>query len=151
VNRWIVAVAFALAGCTEGGAEAPVRWAVTVNQVTFLAEVVDTPAAMSRGLMYRTELPERHGMLFVFPDEAPRAFWMKNTLLPLDIIFINGRREIVKIQRAVPCEQAPCARYPSYAPARYVLEINGGLSEALGIVEGARVDFSPAPVRVPVE
>lgn len=78
-------------------------------------------------------------MLVLFPNEAPRSFWMKNTLLPLDIIYIGGDRRIVKISQAAPCRADPCAGYPSLHPAQYVLEINGGLSEELGIRAGDRV------------
>lgn len=109
----------------------------------FTVEIADTPAAWSRGLMERPSLAPEAGMLFVFPDVAPRGFWMMNTWIPLDMLFIGADRRIINIQaNALPC--APpreCRTYPSKAPAQYVLEIAGGRAEALGIQAGDRVEF----------
>jgi uncharacterized membrane protein (UPF0127 family) len=92
--------------------------------------------------MFRSNLPKDQGMLFLFPDEVERTFWMKNTLIPLDIIFIDREYKIVKIQQAIPCEEEPCNLYNSEKPAQYVLEINGGLAQEYGIKEGSIVNIS---------
>lgn len=91
------------------------------------------------GLMYRTELATTQGMLFIFPDEDFRSFYMKNTKIPLDIIYINETKVIVSIQKnAIPFDENSL---PSKAPAKYVLEINGGLSDAWGLEIGDQVSF----------
>ena len=105
----------------------------------FKVEVARTPAEKTKGLMYRAELPENHGMLFIFDKDSPRTFWMKNTLIPLDMIFINSQMKVVEVKSKVPpCREDPCPSYPS-EPAMYVLEINGGLAERKGIVVGDTV------------
>lgn len=87
--------------------------------------------------MERTAMPATHGMLFVFPDAQPRTFWMKNTLIPLDMLFFDSNRKLVAIQaNAAPCHADPCALYPSGAPARYVLELNAGTAAKLGLHVG---------------
>lgn len=100
----------------------------------FQVELASTPLEWKHGLMHRTEMPFDHGMLFVFPEENMRSFWMKNTLIPLDMIFIRADGEIVNIQKnAKPYD---LTSRPSTAPALAVLEINGGLSDRLGIAAG---------------
>jgi uncharacterized protein len=102
----------------------------------FQVEVVDTPYDRARGLMFRKELPDKHGMLFVFEEEAMRSFWMRNTYVPLDIIFINAQREIVNIGEGVPLSEA---HVPSIAPAKFVLELEKGTAERLDIKAGDKV------------
>ena len=81
-------------------------------------------------------------MLFVFRDSDYRSFWMKNTLIELDIIYIDSGKRIVDIHRKVPpCQADPCPSYPSNSPARYVLELDGGEAERLGMKAGDQVDF----------
>ena len=100
-------------------------------------EIADTPAKRSFGLMYRNSLPERQGMLFLFPSEGPLAFWMKNTPLPLDIIYINAARVIVGIAaNTTPFSEEPL---PSNGPAQFVLEVNAGFCQKYGILVGAKV------------
>jgi uncharacterized membrane protein (UPF0127 family) len=107
----------------------------------FDVEIASTSAQQAKGLMYRRELAEDKGMLFVFSDEAPRSFWMKNTYIPLDIIFISADKKIINIEKALPCETDICPHYASQGPAQYVLEINGGLSEKLGIKPSYLLSF----------
>ena len=102
---------------------------VTIHNHSFIVEIADEPAEWTQGLMYRTSLPQNHGMLFDFGKEAPRNFWMKNTKIPLDMIFIGENKQIVQITtQAQPCTSEPCQTYSS-PPARYVLEINAGFSK----------------------
>ena len=101
-------------------------------------EVADTDAERARGLMFRREVPEGYGMLFDFQTEQPVAFWMKNTPLPLDMLFIDGKGRVVQIaEDTEPYSEAPV---PSQQPVRAVLELNAGVSRKLGITPGARVD-----------
>jgi uncharacterized membrane protein (UPF0127 family) len=84
-------------------------------------------------------MPESAGMLFIFPQEEVRSFWMKNTYIPLDIIFVDASREIVTIQsNTQPLSTEPV---PSYKPAKYVIEVNAGFTSKHNIKEGDRVEF----------
>ena len=108
----------------------------------FDIELATTPDERERGLMYRKSLGANAGMLFMYPDEEPVAFWMKNTLIPLDMLFIKADGQIVHVARnAVPLDETPIA---SGQPVRAVLEINGGAADALGIKEGDTVEYKGA-------
>src|SRR6266849_464653 len=109
----------------------------------FTVEVADTPETWERGLMERASLAPNAGMIFLFPDIAPRVFWMMNTLIPLDMLFIDADNRVINIQdNAPPCEPPRrCPTYRSTAPAKYVLEIPGGRARALGIRAGDHVHF----------
>ena len=109
------------------------------REITFVVEVADTPAKRELGLQYRHDLPADRGMIFVFPHEAEQTFWMKNTPIPLDMIFIDSQRQIVGItEDAVPFTLDPRS---VGRPSRFVLEINGGLSKRYGIKPGNSVRF----------
>jgi YVTN family beta-propeller protein len=100
-------------------------------------EVPDDQEEFMRGLMFRQHLPWNAGMLVAFNNEEPRAFWMKNTLIPLDMIFVDGGSKIVDIiENVPPCEQAECPIYPSKELAQYVLEVNAGLVQDKGVKIG---------------
>jgi hypothetical protein len=96
--------------------------------------------------MYRTNLPEGHGMLFVNDQPSPQSFWMKNTLIPLDILFIGSDLKIKTIsENTPPCpSDSACPSYDSSEPAQYVLELNGGTVARQMIVIGDKVDLSNA-------
>lgn len=80
-----------------------------------------------KGLMFRDKLNDLSGMLFVFPDETKRSFWMKNTKIPLDLIFISKDKKIIEIkENFTPCKENNCPMYNSQLPAQYVLEVNAG-------------------------
>ncbi|HVO93857.1 MAG TPA: DUF192 domain-containing protein [Terriglobales bacterium] len=102
-------------------------------------EVADTPAKREMGLQYRRELAEDHGMIFLFSGESLQTFWMKNTPIPLDMIFINRERKIVGIVG----ETRPFSLDPRSVatPSQYVLEIKGGLAKRMGIQAGDAVRF----------
>lgn len=114
---------------------------VCFEKECFTVEVVDTPQARQIGLMYREKLEENKGMLFIFDSEGSYPFWMKNTLIPLDIIWIDSFGKIIDIREAEPCEKDPCPVIPHAGSAKYVLEINKGLSSQLGIEVGQMVNF----------
>lgn len=100
----------------------------------FQVELALTPAEQSQGLMHRDQLDPDMGMLFVFQQEGIYPFWMKNTLIPLDIIWINENLTVVHIEEnAQPCSPLSCTMMTPDHEARYVLEINGGLAEQIGL------------------
>jgi uncharacterized membrane protein (UPF0127 family) len=128
----------ALAACHAAGPEVVFHTAAG-HPVTVAAEVAATPAARSRGLMYRRELPAGRGMLFLFPASADHAFWMKNTPLPLDIVFIDEARTVVGIRAdTVPYSERALG---VGRPSRYVLEVPAGFCARAGIAAGDRVEF----------
>lgn len=113
------------------------------ERVEVEAEIADDIFEITRGLMYRTELAENQGMLFVFSDEQQRSFWMKNTLIPLSIAYMDSEGRIVDIQKmelvedtgqTVPDAELP--RYVSAEPAMYALEVKQGFYEERGIEVG---------------
>ena len=92
----------------------------------------------SLGLMYRSSMDEHQGMWFIFPEEAPRSFYMRNTEISLDIIYLDKDKKVVSIAKnARPYDETSL---PSEKPAMYVLEINGGLADKWGIDKGDRVE-----------
>jgi YVTN family beta-propeller protein len=100
-------------------------------------EVPDDREEFARGLMFRKHLPWNAGMLFAYSDEETRSFWMKNTLIPLDMMFVDSSSRIVDIKENVPpCEQDECPSYPSKEPAQYVLEVNAGFVQDKGVKIG---------------
>lgn len=97
--------------------------------VTVRVEVARTPEAWSRGLAGRRTLAENAGMLFVFPDDTVRTFWMKDTLIALDIMFADATGTIVSVKTMAPCVGEPaCPTYESGVPARYALEVRAGFA-----------------------
>ena len=115
------------------------------NFFNVTCEVADEPEERSHGLMDRESLPQDHGMLFVYDAPQNMSFWMKNTLIPLDIIFIHENRTVLNVEEAevedpaTPDSELP--RYRSQGPALWVVEINQGLSAEKGIGPGTVVDI----------
>lgn len=106
---------------------------------TFRVEVARTPEQQARGLMFRTEMGADEGMLFPYDPPRVLSFWMKNTVLSLDIIFIGPDRRVINVAaNTVPYSEASVL---SDAPAIATLELNAGRAEELGIVAGAKVDW----------
>lgn len=136
----LIAASFLPAACSGSGGG---HWVETGGQ-RFQVEVADEFDERARGLMFRDAMPEDHGMLFVHEREAPLAYWMKNTRIPLDILYFDADRRLVSIQRRVPpCSAGDqCPNYPSRGPAKYVLELNAGRSDALGLEPGDEIRFS---------
>jgi uncharacterized protein len=141
-SRWI---AFVLAGLFAAGVLALAR---PVGQQTleiasktgvhvFTVEIADNDADRAKGLMYRKELPEGQGMLFDFHREQEVSFWMQNTYIPLDMVFIRGDGRILRI--AENTEPLSTRLVPSGGPVRAVLEVIGGTTRKLGIAPGDRV------------
>ena len=108
-----------------------------LGQARFSVEVADTPRERSLGLMHRETMPRSAGMLFVYEKPQPVSFWMRNTLIPLDMIFMDKRGVVQRVhENAVPLDETGI---DGGDDIQFVLEINGGLAGRLGIVEGAEL------------
>ena len=112
------------------------------KSITFNVEIAKTPAEQAYGLMDRKTLAKNAGMLFVYENASELSFWMKNTLIPLDIIFIDASKKIVGIQTMTPCHEIACPIYNSKKPAQYALEINAGLSKQYRLSAGNAIALS---------
>lgn len=111
----------------------------------FNVEIAVTPKQRSTGLMFREKLDSQRGMLFVFDEVGKHSFWMKSTLIPLDIIWINESSEVVFIsENAQPCKESPCPTIEPTENAKYVLEVNGGISKEIGLAVGNRLNIEYA-------
>lgn len=103
-------------------------------------EIADDEYKTQTGLMYRHSMAANHGMLFIFPKEERRSFYMKNTEIPLDIIYLNSKKEITSIQKNAKAYDE--TSLPSETPSQYVLEVNAGLSETWNLQKGDRMKFN---------
>lgn len=133
-----------LACLMSGCAGANQTW-VELAGKRYKVELAKDDAERARGLMFRDAMAEDHGMLFIHDVQEPQAYWMKNTRIPLDILYFDNDRKLVSQQRDVPpCSLGDnCPPYPSDAPARYVLELNAGQAEKLKLQDGTLMTFSP--------
>ncbi len=130
---WLALCGVAAAECRPDTLE--IRW--PGGKARFTVEVAETPQAQARGLMYRATMPASAGMLFVFPAPKRATFWMKNTLIPLDMLFADTAGRITRIHpEAVPHDLTPVDGGDG---VKYVLEINGGLAARLRLPEGAEM------------
>ena len=103
-------------------------------------EIADNEQKTAQGLMYRSSMPQNAGMLFLMPREDIQSFWMRNTYIPLDMIFVNSNKEIVTIHaNTTPMNENS---YISKAPALYVVEVNAGYCNKNNIKEGDKIDFT---------
>jgi uncharacterized membrane protein (UPF0127 family) len=102
-------------------------------------EIAENDEKRHQGLMFRDKMAEEQGMLFIFPIEEQQGFYMKNTILPLDIIFVNSKKQIVKIHKnTTPFSETSL---PSVKPALYVVEVNAGFTDKYKIMEGDLIDW----------
>jgi uncharacterized membrane protein (UPF0127 family) len=123
----------ALAACREDVVQLRGDW----GQARFTIEVADTGPERAQGLMHVEQMPRSAGMLFVYDRPGTVAFWMRNTLIPLDMIFADAQGVVQRVHsNAIPLDETPI---PGGDGIQYVLEINGGLSEAMGINEGTQM------------
>jgi len=133
-----VGVAILLLWLTVGGARAELpTQELRVADQTLTVEIAATPQAMARGLMHREHMPEAHGMLFIWPGDQVVAMWMKNTLIPLSVAFIDRDFRILNI---ADMEPRSLRTHPSHGPARYALEVNQGWFGRHGVEAGTRID-----------
>jgi len=121
----------------RGARRAEVRFP---NDHLVVAEIADTPELEQRGYMFRTEVRPGEGMLFLFPAPDIHLFWMKNTLVPLDIIWMDDAKTVVHIQADTPpCKADPCPSYGPMRKASTVLEVRAGTAAAEGLKVGDRL------------
>ena len=115
---------------------------------TCVLEIADTERSREVGYMHRTRVGEEEGMIFVFPRSDFHSFWMRNTLVPLDIIWMDGDFTVFHIEHEVPpCRADPCPSYGPVRKARYVLEVRGGMARREGLKSGDRLRIAfPEPV-----
>lgn len=130
-----IALAMPLAACSADDSKLSIQSATGKHQ--FTVEVVDTPESRAQGLMYRQDLADDAGMLFDFKEERPVSFWMRNTFIPLDMIFIEADGTVLNVH--VNARPHDTTSIPSAGPVQYVLEIPGGRSVELGIAAGDQV------------
>lgn len=137
--RFLLAIAFIClsspiwAECRDSRVDLRGAW----GQAGFSVEVARSARARARGLMHREHLPTGQGMLFIYPYAHEPAFWMKNTLIPLDIIFLTSEGRVTHVhENAQPGDLTPVS---GGEDVRYVLEINGGLSRRIGISAGSEL------------
>jgi hypothetical protein len=115
---------------------------ITIRSEILTVEIADTPETRAQGLMFREELPEGHGMLFVYPHTERQWFWMKNTLIPLSLGYFNEERTLIQIvDMDPPKPNKALIRYPSNSGIRYALEVPQGWFEQHGIELGAKFSF----------
>lgn len=127
-----------LAGC----AGEPALPSVVLKGQSFRVEVADDFEEQSRGLMFRRDLPRDQGMLFVYAQPQPQAFWMFNCEIALDIMYFDGEGRFINGHFAVPpCRTAQCPTYESTRPARWVLELGAGVGRALDLRAGDRLEL----------
>ena len=136
-------LASCLCACASGSGSAT-PW-VELKGKRFSVEVADDDAKRARGLMFRDAMAADHGMLFLHEREEPQAYWMKNTKIPLDILYFDAQRKLVSAQERVPpCSAGDrCPPFPSEGNAKYVLELNAGAAGTLGAKKGDAITFSP--------
>ncbi|WP_395772522.1 DUF192 domain-containing protein [Arenimonas sp.] len=136
---FILNLTLSASGCAEL-TEAP---SVELKGKRYTVELADTPELRERGLMFRRDMPAEVGMLFIHDSEEPLAYWMKNTYIPLDILYFDSKLRLVSAQLGVPpCGDQPrCPAFASAGPAQYVLELNAGQAAALDLNPGDRLSL----------
>lgn len=133
-----------LACAVDPGLETRTIGIITAErEIEIEVEMAFTPEQRALGLMNRELLGDECGMLFVFEEDADGGFWMKNTLIPLDIAYLDSSATVVSIKRMEPCEADPCPTYDPGQAYRYALEVNAGALEQWGIALGDQVELSP--------
>ena len=118
---------------------------VSGSQISrFLVEVVDTPETITKGLSGRRVLPQRQGMLFVFPKTEVHSMWMPNMYFPLDFVWMDDQKKIVKIEENVsPCSGTNnCTSYSSLYPTKYAIELNAFDASRIGLTVGKQLSFN---------
>ena len=115
-----------LTGCFNNTKNPAKLGEVEIGEQTWQVEIADTNESRRLGLMFRKNLAKNHGMIFVFENEGRHSFWMKNTLIPLDLVWISADKKVVDIKTLQPCLQDPCPSCHPQDKAQYVLEIRAG-------------------------
>ena len=138
-------ILFFLIECSQGliqKEEKAYAWVTLPRGTRIKAEIVDTPQKRALGLMFRDELKENEGMLFIFERSDFHSFWMKNMKFSIDIIWLNRESQIVYIAAHVPpCKEEPCPSYQPYQKAIYVLELAAGMAEREELKIGSQINI----------
>ena len=133
----VLTLALAAPSCKSEPETKPPADAYTVEMKigsgTFHVEIADTVRKQQLGLMHRKSMPADHGMIFVFPDERERSFWMKNTHIPLDIIYADAKGKVISVKQMKPLDESPV---PSDGDAKYAVELNEGTAKKVGVKAG---------------
>jgi uncharacterized protein len=132
-------------GCSTKPSSGLATMKVPIGNTTFTLEVADTEYSRERGLMHRDSMPADHGMIFVFPDDRRLNFWMKNTLIPLDILYLDSAGVVLNIDQMAPKDTT--TQHPSDGPARYAIELNQGTAAKVGVKPGDKVTIGEIPRR----
>ena len=128
----------------------PITAQLTVGTATIGLEVATTPQEQALGLMYRQELPDDRGMLFPITPPRPVSFWMRNVVIPLDMVFVYQGRIVAIEANVPPCTTPTCPTYgPGAQPVSQVIELAGGRAATLGLAVGDRVQVNPLPSATP--
>jgi len=132
---------------TQTGQVLPITAQAKIGQQVIRLEVAETPRQQALGLMYRRFLAPDRGMLFTFDPPQPVSFWMKNTKMPLDMIFLRQGKVMAIVANVPPCTSTPCPVYGPEQPVAIdqVIELRGGRSAELGLAVGDRVSVTPLP------
>jgi uncharacterized membrane protein (UPF0127 family) len=142
--RAIALLALLLLAPLAGCAGTPALPVVELKGQRYQVEIADDLAEQSQGLMFRRELAPDHGMLFVYPQAQPQAFWMRNCEISLDILYFDNQGRFINGHYgAPPCRSANCPQYASDRPARYVLELGSGVGRALDLRPGDPLTLPP--------
>ena len=140
--KYVFILSLFLLACSPAAPEGLAKLTLTSpdgSAIVLQVEVADEVDEQEQGLMNRTELGADRGMLFVFPEAEEQRFWMKNTLIPLDILFFNQDGVFVSSQSMEPCRNDPCQIYGSEGGAKYALEVRTGFVEQYSIERGWRL------------
>ncbi len=139
----IFCLSFFITGCNGSGDGIPSHLATTqlrLGNKTFTLEIANKDEDRFRGLMYRDSMPSDHGMIFVFPDVAKRSFWMRNTRIPLDILYIDADGKVISIHQMQPYVLKGT---PSGGKAKYAIELNEGAAAEAGVKVGDQLTIPP--------
>jgi uncharacterized membrane protein (UPF0127 family) len=150
-QSWLAPLALlAVLSCSQAPTRA--QWAMARGEVEFAdgtrvkVEIADTPELRQRGLMFRESLSENEGMLFIFEETGFYPFWMKNTLIPLDMLWLDASRRVVSIAHSVPpCKADPCPNFSPTADALYQIEVVSGFAKRHQVREGDVLTFRGVP------
>lgn len=134
----LTALLLLLVGCESQTGSGLPTVPVRIGSKTFTLEVADSTQTRTYGLMRRDSMPDDHGMLFVFGRQEPLSFWMKNTRIPLDIIYVDAAGRVVSVKQMKPYDLNGT---PSDGPAQYAIELNQGAATAAGVQPGMTVNL----------
>jgi len=138
----VILLAMSATGCRQPASSGLPTIEMTIGSKSYTLEVASKPDDQETGLMRRDSMPSNHGMIFVFQQERPLTFWMKNTRIPLDILFLDATGRVVSIHQMKPYDESPT---PSGGPCLYAIELNQGQADASGVKAGDRLAIPSLP------